>query len=104
MSPNDPIKDSVGIDVPVARLRPLRERKVTRREYDRIIASIKAVGLIEPLVIYPRAMVTLLSTATVLSELVELGMQVVPCILGKSAKPSPATGWSIAFRRCKSIG
>ena len=30
MSPNDPMKDSVGIDVPVTRLRPLRERKVTQ--------------------------------------------------------------------------
>ncbi|MDA8375843.1 MAG: hypothetical protein M0Z50_01975 [Planctomycetia bacterium] len=48
MNQIDTLKDSVGIDVPVMRLRPLRERKITKREYDRIVASIKAVGLIEP--------------------------------------------------------
>ena len=49
MSEVDTLKDSVGLDVPVSRLRPLRERTITKREYDRIVASIKVVGLIEPL-------------------------------------------------------
>jgi ParB family transcriptional regulator, chromosome partitioning protein len=84
VSSNDPMKDSVGIDVPVARLRPLRERKVTQREYDRILASIKAVGLIEPLVIYPEGNdYVILDGAQCYRALVELGVQVVPCILGK---------------------
>ena len=50
MNQDNALKDSVGVDVSVSRLRPLRERKIGAREYGRIIASIKAVGLIEPLV------------------------------------------------------
>ncbi|OQB82627.1 MAG: Chromosome-partitioning protein Spo0J [Planctomycetes bacterium ADurb.Bin126] len=78
------MKDSVGIDVPVTRLRPLRDRKVTKREYDRIVASIKAVGLIEPLVIYPDADgYVILDGAQCYRAMVELGVEVVPCILGR---------------------
>jgi len=40
-------------DIPIVHLKPLRERKITRREYERIKASIEAVGLIEPLVVSP---------------------------------------------------
>ena len=47
------MKDSEGLDVPLIRLRPLRDRKITKREFDRILSSIKAVGLLEPLVVYP---------------------------------------------------
>lgn len=84
MNPTDSLKDSVGIDVPVTRLRPLRDRKVTKREYDRIVASIKAVGLIEPLVIYPEDDgYVILDGAQCYRALVELGVEVVPCILGK---------------------
>ena len=84
MNHNDPLKDSVGIDVPVSRLRPLRERKITKREYDRIVASIKAVGLIEPLVIFPEGDdYVILDGAQCYRALVDLGVEVVPCILGK---------------------
>ena len=58
MSEADPMEGSVGLDVSVDQLRPLRDRKITKREHDRIIASIKAVGLIEPLVIYPEGEIT----------------------------------------------
>jgi len=47
------MEGSEGLDVPLVRLRPLRERKVSKREFNRILGSIKAVGLIEPLVVYP---------------------------------------------------
>ncbi len=84
MNQIDTLKDSVGIDVPVMRLRPLRERKITKREYDRIVASIKAVGLIEPLVIYPEGDgYVILDGAQCYRALVELGIEVVPYILGK---------------------
>ncbi len=84
MNQSDSIKDSVGIDVPVTRLQPLRDRKVTKREYDRIVASIKAVGLIEPLVVYPEGDgYVILDGAQCYRALVELGVEVVPCILGK---------------------
>ena len=79
-----PITDSVGLDLPVIRLRPLRERKITKREYDRIMASIKAVGLIEPLVVFPEGDdYVILDGVQCYHVLVELGVEVVPCILGK---------------------
>lgn len=84
MNETDVMKDSVGLDVPVNRLRPLRERKITKREYDRIVASIKAVGLIEPLVIYPEGEnYVILDGAQRYRALLELGVKVVPCVLGK---------------------
>ena len=84
MNHTDTIKESVGLDVPVTRLRPLRERNVTKREYDRIVASIKAVGLIEPLVIFPEGNdYVILDGAQCYRALVELGVEVVPCILGR---------------------
>lgn len=84
MNALSPLKDSDGIDVPVNRLRPLRDRKITQREYDRIMASIRAVGLIEPLVVYPENDdFVILDGAQRLRALVELGVQTVPCILGK---------------------
>jgi ParB-like chromosome segregation protein Spo0J len=84
MSHADSLNDSVGIDIPITRLRPLRERKVTKREYDRIHASIKAVGLIEPLVVYPEGDdYVILDGAQCYRALLELGVEVVPCILGR---------------------
>ena len=82
MNPIDSLKDAVGLDVSVARLRPLRERMITKREYDRIVASIKAVGLIEPLVIYPEGDdYVILDGAQRYRALVELGVEVVPCLI-----------------------
>jgi ParB family transcriptional regulator, chromosome partitioning protein len=84
MNPPDFMKDSIGIDVPITRLRPLRDRKVTKREYDRIVASIKAVGLIEPLVIFPEGDgYVILDGAQCYRAMVEIGVKSVPCILGK---------------------
>lgn len=84
MNDADSLKYSVGMDVQVKRLRPLRERTITKREHDRIIASIKAVGLIEPLVIFPEGEdYVILDGVQCYRALVELGVDVVPCILGK---------------------
>jgi len=78
------MNDSVGLDIPVLRLRPLRDRKVTKREYNRILASIKAVGLIEPLLVFPEGdNYVILDGVQCYHVLVELGVEVVPCILGK---------------------
>lgn len=76
--------DSVAIDVPIIQLRPLRERKVTKREYDRILASIKSVGLVEPLVVFPEnGDYLILDGVQRYRALVELGVGVAPCIMGK---------------------
>lgn len=76
--------DSEGIDVPIIKLRPLRERSVTKREFGRIVASIKATGLIEPLVVFREGEdFVILDGVQRYRALVELGVEVVPCILGK---------------------
>ena len=76
--------DSTSLDIPLVRLRPLRERKVTRREFGRILASIKAVGLIEPLIVYPEGDgYVILDGAQRYRALLEMGVGVVPCIIGK---------------------
>jgi ParB family transcriptional regulator, chromosome partitioning protein len=76
--------DSESMDIPIIRLRPLRDRKVSGREYDRILASIKAIGLIEPLIVYPEGGdYVILDGVQRYRALLELGVEVVPCILGK---------------------
>ena len=43
-----------GIDVPIVKLVPRNERKVSKKHYERIEASLRAVGLIEPLIVFPQ--------------------------------------------------
>jgi ParB family chromosome partitioning protein len=75
---------SEGIDIPLIRLRPLRDRKVTQRESDRILASIKVVGLIEPLVVYPEnGDYVILDGVQCYRALLQLGVEVAPCIIGR---------------------
>lgn len=76
--------DSQGMDIPIIRLRPLRDRNVAKREFQRIVASIKATGLIEPLVVYPEGDdYLILDGVQRYRALVEMGVEVAPCILGK---------------------
>lgn len=86
------MNDSVAIDVPVIQLRPLRERKVSKREYDRILASIKAVGLIEPLVVFPEnGDYLILDGVQRYHALVELGVVTAPCIMGAQREAFTST-------------
>ena len=78
------MEGSEGLDIPLIRLRPLRERKVSKREFNRILSSIKAVGLIEPLVVYPEGDdYVILDGVQRYRALLELGVEVAPCILGR---------------------
>jgi len=73
-----------AIDVPLTRLTPLRERKITAREYARILASIKAIGLIEPLVVFAEGdNYVILDGVQRFKVLKELGVKVAPCIVGQ---------------------
>jgi len=75
---------SEGIDVPILKLRPLRDRTVSTREYDRIVSSIKAVGLLEPLIVYSEGEdFLILDGVQRYRALLEMGVEVVPCLLGK---------------------
>jgi ParB family transcriptional regulator, chromosome partitioning protein len=76
--------DSEGLDIPLVRLRPLRDRKISQREFDRILASIEAVGLIEPLVVYPEGDdYVILDGVQRYRALMKLGIEIAPCIIGK---------------------
>jgi ParB family chromosome partitioning protein len=75
---------SDGLDIPLIRLRPLRDREVSKREFDRILASIKVVGLIEPLVVYPEGDgYVILDGVQRYRALLEMGVEIAPCIIGK---------------------
>lgn len=76
--------ESQALDVSVNRLRPLRNRTANNREYEKIVASIKAVGLIEPLIVFPDGDdYVILDGVQRFRALVEMGVEKVPCIVGK---------------------
>ena len=78
------MNDSEGLDIPLIHLRPLRDRKITKREFDRILSSIQAVGLIEPLVVYPEGdHYVILDGVQRYRALLEMGVDTAPCIIGK---------------------
>lgn len=78
------MEDSEAFDIPIIRLKPLRERQVGSREYDRIVASIKAIGLIEPLIVFAEGDdYVILDGVQRYKALREMGVEVVPCIIGK---------------------
>ena len=70
-----------GGDIPIALLRPRHDRKISKREYERIRAGILAVGLIEPLLVFPENdYYIILNGHQKYRILLELGVETVPCI------------------------
>jgi ParB-like chromosome segregation protein Spo0J len=70
-----------GRDIPLVLLRSRHERKISKREYARIRASILAVGLIEPLLVFPENdYYIILNGHQRYRILLELGVETVPCI------------------------
>ena len=73
-----------GRDIPIVLLRPRHERKISKREYERIRAAILAVGLIEPLLVFPENdYYIILNGDQRYRILLELGVETVPCILAQ---------------------
>lgn len=77
-----------GTDVPLAALEPLRERPnintKTHRGFQRILSSIRAIGLIEPLCVYPEnGGYIILDGYLRFLACSELALETVPCILYK---------------------
>ena len=71
-----------GRDIPIVLLRPRQERKITKREYERIKAGILAVGLIEPFLVFPENdYYIILNGHQRYWILLEMGVETVPCIL-----------------------
>jgi len=71
-----------GIDVPIVKLTPLRERKVSRKSYNKLLANVRAVGLIEPLCVCREAdQFFILDGYIRYKALLELGIETVPCLV-----------------------
>jgi ParB family chromosome partitioning protein len=69
-------------DIPITKLIPARERRVKPKAYARLLANIKAVGLIEPLCVYKEGEQYLILDGYLRHRvLLELGVETVPCIL-----------------------
>jgi hypothetical protein len=71
-----------GEDVPIEKLLPLHERGVQKKSYHRLRASIQAVGLIEPLCVYPEGeRFVILDGYLRYKACRELGFSELPCLL-----------------------
>lgn len=70
-------------DIPIARLRPLRERQIRKQDAHRILSSIRAIGLTEPLVVFPEGEDFVITDGVQrYRSLLDLGVETVPCIIG----------------------
>ena len=71
-----------GIDISVVKLVPRNERTVAKKYYQRIEASLRAVGLIDPLIVYPLGdSYEILDGALRYRILLDLGVESVPCLI-----------------------
>ena len=73
-----------GIDLPIVKLLPRTERKVHPKYLKRIEASLRAVGLIEPLIVFAHEdHYEILDGNLRYRILLEMGVEMVPCIVWK---------------------
>lgn len=73
-----------GLDVPIIKLIPRQERKTTAKHRERIEASLRAVGLLEPLVVYPvDGGYEILDGNLRYRILLDLGVETVPCLISR---------------------
>ena len=80
----DNVDGSDARDIPIIRLQPLRDRKISQRDFDRILASIKAIGLIAPLIVYPEGEDFVITEGVQrYRALLEMGIEIVPCVIGQ---------------------
>ncbi|XZE55873.1 ParB/RepB/Spo0J family partition protein [Planctomycetaceae bacterium SH139] len=71
-----------GQDISIVKLVPRNERKVPKKYRQRIEASIRAVGLIDPLVVFPLDdSYEILDGALRYRILLDLGVESVPCLI-----------------------
>jgi hypothetical protein len=71
-----------GLDIPIVKLIPRKERKVSKKYIKRIEASLRAVGLIEPLVVFPQGdNYEILDGCLRYRILLDMGVETVPCLI-----------------------
>jgi len=81
MSNSEPSKVN-GMDVPIIKLTPLREREVSKKNFGKLVANLKAVGLIEPLCICNEGeQYYILDGYLRYKALLDMGVESVPCLV-----------------------
>lgn len=71
-----------GMDVPIVKLTPVRKRTVSKKNHAKLIANIKAVGLIDPICVCREGNeFFILDGYLRYTALVELGVEAVPCLV-----------------------
>jgi hypothetical protein len=71
-----------GLDIPIVKLIPRKERTVSKKYIKRIEASLRAVGLIEPLVVFPQGdNYEILDGCLRYRILLDMGVETVPCLI-----------------------
>jgi ParB-like chromosome segregation protein Spo0J len=71
-----------GADVPIVKLSPIRKRTISKKNYARLLANIKAVGLIEPLCVCQEGdQYFILDGYLRYTALLELGVESAPCLV-----------------------
>ena len=74
-----------GMDISIVKLIPRNERSVAKKYRQRIEASLRAVGLIEPLIVFPiKDGYEILDGALRYRILLDLGVETVPCLIHSS--------------------
>jgi len=82
MMPKHEPADVKGADVPTVKLTPLRKRTVSKKNYNKLLANIKAVGLIEPLCVCQEGdQYFILDGYIRYTAFLELGIETVPCLV-----------------------
>ena len=78
-------KEVRGMDISIVKLIPRNERSVAKKYRQRIEASLRAVGLIEPLIVFPiKDGYEILDGALRYRILLDLGVETVPCLIHSS--------------------
>jgi ParB-like chromosome segregation protein Spo0J len=76
-----------GRDLPIVKLVPRSERHVEKRAYQRMEASLRAVGLIEPLIVVDQGdSYEILDGHLRYQILLDMGVETVPCLLVKETQ------------------
>jgi ParB family chromosome partitioning protein len=71
-----------GVDVSIVKLTPLRKRTISKKNYAKLVANIRAVGLIEPLCVCQEGgQYFILDGYIRYTVLLELGVETVPCLV-----------------------
>lgn len=71
-----------GVDVPIVKLTPLKERKVSQKSYRKLKANLMAVGLIEPLCVCKEDDTYYILDGFIRYQIfLEMGVESVPCLV-----------------------